>query len=66
MIRRFGRSSGTNYRFEVITEPAVLTEGALFVHYAFGPRQRQTDFNTMPGYAVDLVDPGIAILCFHR
>lgn len=66
VIRRFGRSSGTNYRFEVTTELAMLTEGALFVHYANGPRQRQTDFNPMPGYTVDLTAGGIAIICTIR
>lgn len=66
VIRRFGRWSGSAYRFEIATEPTVLTEAALFVHYATGPRQRQTDFNTMPGYALDLVASDIAILCFLR
>lgn len=66
VIRRFGRSSGSAYRFEIATEPTVLTEAAAFVHYATGPRQRQTDFNAMPGYALDLVAPDIAILCFLR
>jgi hypothetical protein len=66
VIRRFGRSSGTNYRFEVITEPTSLTEAAFFVHYAAGPRQRQTDFNVMPGYAVDLAAGDIAIICTTR
>lgn len=66
VIRRFGRSRGSAYRFEIATEPTVLTEAAAFVHYATGSRQRQTDFNTMPGYALDLVAPDIAILCFLR
>lgn len=66
VIRRFGRSSGANYRFEVMTEPTALTETALFVHYATGLRQRQTDFNPMPGYTVDLAAGGIAIICTIR
>ena len=66
VIRRFGRSSGTNYRFEVMIEPTVLAEAALFAHYATGPRQRRTDFNPMPGYAVDLAAGGIAIICTIR
>jgi hypothetical protein len=66
VIRRFGRSSGANYRFEVISEPIALSEAAFFVHYAAGPRQRQTDFNAMPGYAVDLAPGDIAIICSTR
>lgn len=66
VIRRFGRSSGANYRFEVATEAVVLSEAALFVHYAAGPRQRQTDLNAMPGYAVDLAAGDIAIICTTR
>lgn len=66
VIRRFGRSSGTNYRFDVITEPTALSEAALFVHYAAGPRQRQTDLNAMPGYAADLAAGDIAIICTTR
>jgi hypothetical protein len=66
VIPRFGRSSGANYRFKVLTEPTALTEAAFFVHYAAGPRQWQTDFNAMPGYAVDLAPGDIAIICSIR
>lgn len=39
---------------------------AQFVHYAAGPRQRQTDFNPAPGFAVDLAPGDIAIICSIR
>jgi hypothetical protein len=66
VIRRFGSSSGVNYRFDVVTEPTELVEAALFVHYAVGPRQRQTDFNALPGYTVDLAPGDIVIICSTR
>ena len=66
VIRRFGQSTGVNYRFEVVTEPSVLSMAAQFVHYATGPRQRQTDFNPAPGYTVDLGPGDIAIICSIR
>ena len=66
VIRRFGQSTGVNYRFEVVTEPSVLSMAAQFVHYATGARQRQTDFNPAPGYAVDLAPGDIAIICSIR
>lgn len=62
MVQKLKRTPGVQYCLEVLTEPHVLSEPALFVHYATGPRQRETDFNPMPGHAVDLAPGDIAII----
>lgn len=66
VVQKLKRTPGVQYRFEILTEPSVLTQAALFIHYAAGPRQRQTDFNPTPGYAVDLAPGDIAIICSIR
>jgi len=66
VVQKLKRTPGVQYRFEILTEPSVLMQAALFIHYATGPRQRQTDFNPMPGYAVDLAPGDIAIICSIR
>lgn len=66
VVQKLKRTPGVQYQFEVLIEPTVLSEAALFIHYATGPRQRQTDFNPTPGYAVDLAPGDIAIICSIR
>ena len=66
VVQKLKRTPGVQYRFEVLTEPHVLMQAALFIHYATGPRQRQTEFNPAPGYTVDLGAGDIAIICSIR
>jgi hypothetical protein len=66
VVQKLKRTPGVQYRLEVLTEPHVLSDPALFVHYATGSRQRETDFNPMPGYSVDLSPGDIAIICSIR
>ena len=66
VVQKFQRTAGVQYHFEVLTEPGALSEPALFVHYAAGPRQRETDFNLPPGHPLDLAPGDIAIICSIR
>ncbi|EQA99130.1 MULTISPECIES: hypothetical protein [Sphingobium] len=62
VVQKFRRTPGVQYHFEVLTGPAVLDREALFVHYATGARQRQTDFDLPPGHTLDLAAGDIAII----
>ncbi len=55
VIQKFKRAPDVRYHFEVVTGPAALDRSALFVHYATGSRQRQTDFDVPAG---QLIEPG--------
>ncbi|RYM12879.1 hypothetical protein [Sphingobium cupriresistens] len=62
MVQKFRRTPGVQYHFEVVTGPAVLDRAALFVHYATGARQRQTDFGLPAGHSLDAAPGDIAII----
>jgi hypothetical protein len=62
IIQKFGRTPGVRYRFEVVTGPLVLDADAVFVHYATGARQRQTDFNLAAGDLIEAGPSDIAII----
>ncbi|KPH69280.1 hypothetical protein [Novosphingobium sp. ST904] len=48
--------------FEVLAGPAVLDREVLFVHYATGARQQQTDFDLPAGHALEVAAGDIAIV----
>ena len=62
VIQKFNRMPGVRYHFEVVTGPLVLGSDALFVHYATGPRQRQTDFGITAGELIEAGPTDIAII----
>lgn len=62
VVQKFRRTLGVQYAFEVVTGPAVLDRAALFVHYATGARQKQTDFDLLAGQALDAATDDIAII----
>lgn len=62
VIQKIGRTSSMRYHFEVVTGPAALDGDALFVHYATGTRQRQTDSDLPGGHALDIAASDIAII----
>lgn len=67
VIQKFKRATDTQYAFEVVKVPKVLERDVLFVHYATGPRQTQTDFNLKAGDMVEIATPDdIAIVGWVR
>jgi len=62
VIQKLKRTSGLRYHFEVFTAPALLKANALFVHYATGARQRQTDFELAAGQLIEASPTDIAII----
>lgn len=62
VIQKLNRTPGVRYHFEVVTAPVVLGSDALFVHYATGVRQRQTDFNIAAGEQIEASPTDIAII----
>ena len=62
VVQKFKRTPGVQYHFEVVTMPALLDRDTLFVHYATGDRQRQTDFDLPAGNALDAAPGDIAII----
>ncbi len=66
VVQKFRRTPGVQYHFEVVTGPAVLDRDALFVHYATGARQRQTDFDLPAGHGLDVAAGDIVIIGRRR
>lgn len=62
VVQKFNRAAGVQYHFEVATGPTELDRAALFVHYATGARQRQTNFGLAAGYVLDIAPDDIAII----
>lgn len=62
MVQKFRRTPGVQYHFEVLTGPAVLDREALFVHYASGVQQKQTDLELPAGHALDVAAGDITII----
>lgn len=62
MVQKFQRTPGVQYHFEVVTGLAVLASDALFIHYATGGRQRQTDFDVPAGHVLDVAPGDITII----
>ncbi len=62
VIQKFNRTPGVQYHFEVVAGPAALDRSALFVHYATGARQRQTDFDLAIGHMIEAGPADIAII----
>jgi len=62
ILQRRTRALGVTYGFEVVTGTKVLDRDVLFVHYATGARQKQTDFNLKAGDVIDIAAPDIAIV----
>lgn len=62
VVQKFKRTPGVQYHFEVLTGPAVLDREALFVHYATGVLQKQTDFDLPAGHSLDAAPGDIAII----
>jgi hypothetical protein len=66
VIQKFSRAPVLRYQFEVVTAPRLLEVDALFVHYATGARQRQTDFDLAAGQLIEAGSADIAIICRAR
>ena len=62
VVQKFRRTPGVQYHFEVLIGPAVLDREALFVHYATGVRQKQTDFDLPAGHALNTAPGHITII----
>lgn len=62
VVQKFQRTPGVQYHFEVVTGLAVLASDALFIHYATGGRQRQTDFDVPAGHVLDVAPGDITII----
>jgi len=62
VIQKFNRTPSVRYHFEVVTAPVVVGSDALFVHYATGARQRQTDFGITAGELIEASPTDIAII----
>lgn len=62
VVQKFRRTPGVQYQFEVVTGLAVLDREALFVHYASGVRQKQTDFDVPVDTAIDVAPGDITII----
>jgi hypothetical protein len=62
VIQKLKRTSGRHYQFHVVTAPTLLEADALFVHYATGARQRQTDFDIAAGQQIEASPAVIAII----
>ncbi len=66
VVQKFRRAPDVQYHFEVLTGPVLLDREAQFVHYATGPRQRQTDFDLPAGHVLDVAAGDITILGRRR
>lgn len=62
VVQKFRRTPGVQYHFAVVTGTVVLERDALFVHYATGARQKQTDFDLPAGHALDAAPGDITII----
>jgi len=62
VVQKLRRTPGVQYHFEVVTGAFTLDRDALFVHYATGVRQRQTDFDLPAGHALDAAPGDITIV----